>query len=143
MSRPGAKRDHDKFCRTEDWLLVRDSQGQPVRHHVTYELPLADGRVLRTRISRPVDNTTYGAETWSSILGSQQLDVTEDAFWDCVRDGVKPPRPSETVVVPAKALPADLVYNLLTRLHMSEADVALLTKQEAIDRMAEFWSAQD
>ena len=109
-------------------------------HHVTYELPLADGRMLRTRISRPVNTETYGPMLWAAVLGPKQLDGTEDAFWDCVRNGVKPPRPSRSVVVPAKALPADLVHQLLTKLHMTEAEVAALTREEAIERMAEFWS---
>lgn len=140
MSRPGSRREHKKFCDSEGWDLVRDSHGQPVRHHITYELPLADGRILRTRISHPANNTTYGPALWSAILGVAQLDVTEDQFWDCVERGIKPPRPGGLPEVPAQALPAELVYQLLHKLKLSEMEVASLTRQEALDLMVEYWS---
>lgn len=59
--------------------------------HVTYELTLHDGRILRTRISHPVDRTTYGAGMWSHIL-RDQLDVSEGEFRDCVLEGRVPAR---------------------------------------------------
>src|SRR4051794_41203434 len=52
--------DHQRFCAVEGWVQVRNARGKPVRHHETYELSLFDGRILRTRISRPVNRTTYG-----------------------------------------------------------------------------------
>ena len=56
MSWPQSTRqDHEKFCGAEGWGLVRDARGRTGTHHVTYELGLPDGRVLRTRISHPVD----------------------------------------------------------------------------------------
>jgi hypothetical protein len=67
-----------------------------------------------------------------------QLDVDEEAFWECVRNGVKPDRGAPEA--PAEALPADLVHLLVTRLHLSSAEVALMTRDEAIARMREFWS---
>ena len=36
-----------------------DALGGAVRHQVTYKLPLPDGRILRTRVSRPVRKETY------------------------------------------------------------------------------------
>lgn len=56
---PATRKDHESFCRTEAWELVRDAQGRSTSHHVTYKLPLHDGRILRTRTSRPV--TSKGA----------------------------------------------------------------------------------
>jgi hypothetical protein len=108
-----------------------------VRHHVTYELHLHDGRILRTRISHPPDRTTYGKSLWSHVL-RDQLDVTEAELWACVHDKVKPDRGKPTV--PAEALPADLVHLLITRLDLSEAEVATMTRAEAIARMQEHWS---
>lgn len=58
---------------------------------MTYELTLHDGRVLRTRISHPVDRTVYGAAMWAHIL-RDQLDVEEAEFWACVLDGTLPDR---------------------------------------------------
>ena len=91
-SRPQPTRaDHERFVLSEGWRKV------PSTHHETYELDLPDGRVLRTRISRPPNRTTYGARMWAHIL-RDQLDVTAEEFWACVRDGVVPDRTPDDVV---------------------------------------------
>jgi len=127
---------HEPFCTTEGWQQVRNARGQAVSHHVTYELQLHDGRILRTRISHPVNRETYGPSMWSHIL-QEQLDVDQATFWACVQDGKKPDR--GTHEPPPQALPADLVHLLLTQVHLSEADVAAMSKEEAIARMQRYW----
>ena len=129
---------HDAFCRAEGWSLVRDAPGQSVAHHVTYEFQLYDGRILRTRVSHPVNRATYGERLWSHIL-RDQLDVDEAVFWACVRDGTKPDRGEPEP--PPEALPADLVHMLITRVRLSEAEVAVMSKEEAIARIQQYWSA--
>lgn len=105
--------------------------------HVTCELHLHDGRILRTRISHPVNRDTYGPRIWAHIL-RDQLDVDQAAFWTCVQDGIKPSRGIPEL--PAGALPADLVHLLLTRVRLSEAEVAAMTKDQAIARMQQYWA---
>lgn len=123
--------DHDRFCRTEGWISVRSGA------HVTYELGLPDGRVLRTRLS---SRDGYGADLWRHIL-RDQLEVDEPAFWSCVDEAEKPdrgvakPRPD--------ALPVDLVHLLLTRLGLPEKDVAGMTRKEAIARIDAYWEQAD
>ena len=116
---------------------MRDARGRTGTHHVTYELGLVDGRVLHTRISNPVDRSDYGPGIWKHIL-RDQLEVDEPTFWSCVRDGVKPvrgtPRPS------ADALPADLVYMLISRVGLGEAEVAGMSRDEAIARLQRYWT---
>jgi hypothetical protein len=130
--------DHRTFCETEGWELVRNAKGKTSGHHaLTYELRLYDGRILRTRISHPPDRSTYGANIWSHIL-RDQLGVDEKTFWACVRSGVKPNRGEPEA--PPEALPAELAHLLVTRLRMSNAEVALLSRDEAIARMQEFWA---
>jgi hypothetical protein len=128
---------HEAFCATEGWQLVRDARGQAVTYHVTYELQLHDGRILRTRISHPVNRETYGPRMWSHIL-RDQLDVDQPTFWACVQDGKKPDR--GVPEPPPEALPADLVHLLLTQVHLSEAGVAAMSKEEAIARMQQYWT---
>jgi hypothetical protein len=140
VSRPGSRRDHQKFCDTEGWQAVRNARGQGVGHHITYELALLDGQILRTRISRPANTERYGPALWAAILGPQQFDVTEDEFWLCVDKGVTPHRPGEVAALPREALPADLVYQLLHKVKLTEPEVAALTRQQAIDLMTEYWS---
>jgi hypothetical protein len=132
------RQDHEKFCAVEGWTPVRDARGRTGTHHVTYELHLPDGRVLRTRISHPPDRTTYGSSQWSHIL-RDQLQVSEEEFWACVRDGIKPGR--GVPEARPEALPADLVHLLLTRVGLAESEVAAMTKAEAVERLNRYWSS--
>lgn len=139
MSGPASRREHKQFCDIEGWDTVLNARGKKVRHHITYELALSDGRVLRTRISRPANKETYGPSLWKGIL-RDQLDVTEGAFWDCVERRVLPPRPGSDAPPSAAGLPASLVHQLKTTLGLSDADVARLSRDEAVTRMSEYWS---
>ena len=139
MTWPAPRRaDHEKFCQAEGWQPVRDARGRTGTHHVTYELELHDGRILRTRISHPVDRSSYGQRIWSHIL-RDQLCVDQETFWACVRDSFKPNRGAPES--PPGALPADLVNLLLRRVGLSEAEVATMTKAEAIARMQHYWAS--
>jgi hypothetical protein len=131
------RQDHEVFCKNEGWQPVRDAHGTTGTHHVTYELHLHDRRILRTRISHPVSRDTYGAQIWIHIL-RDQLDVDQSTFWACVQDGVTPDRGAPQP--PAEALPAELVHLLLTRAHLSEAEIGAMSKDEAIARMQQFWA---
>jgi hypothetical protein len=138
VSRPQPDRErHDRFCVVEGWERVRDARGRTGTHHVTYELTLHDGRILRTRISHPVDRTVYGAALWSHIL-RDQLVVTESEFWDCVIDGKLPDRGAPST--PKESLPADLVYLLIHRVGLSEETVSELTKEDAVARLQRYWT---
>lgn len=128
---------HERFCQVEEWARVRDSRGRTGTHHVTYELALHDGRVLRTRVSHPVDRTTYGPSIWSHIL-RDQLVVTEEEFWQCAKQNVKPNRGEPEI--PAEALPAELVHLLLSRVGLAEREVAAMTRDEAVARLNEYWA---
>ncbi|WP_405767880.1 cytotoxic translational repressor of toxin-antitoxin stability system [Streptomyces sp. NBC_01538] len=138
MSRPQPDRErHERFCVVEDWERVRDARGRTGTRHVTYESTLHDGRILRTRISHPVDRTVYGAALWSHIL-RDQLDVTENEFWACVLDAKLPDRGVPTA--PKESLPADLVYLLIHRVGLSEGAVAELTREDAVARLQRHWT---
>lgn len=136
VSKPPAvtREHHDQFCETERWQLVRGATGRPVKHHRTYELPLWDGRILRTRISQPIDKSTYAPSMWSHILRTQ-LDVTAKEFWACVNDGVIPDRGGPAVATVREALPLHLVRSL-TALGVPEDEVLSLTPREAAELLA-------
>lgn len=138
MSYPAPTRaDHQKFCEQEGWIRVRTAKGKAGTHHITYELTLPDGRVLRTRISHPPDRSTYGVRMWGHML-RDQLDVTEQEFWQCVRDGSKPDRGEPPQQ--GSGVPAALVYQLVVKFRVSEAEVAQMTTQQALARLHELWS---
>jgi hypothetical protein len=137
VSRPQpTRKDHDTFCRVEQWRQVRDARGRTGTHHVTYELDLPDGRTLRTRISHPADRTDYGPSLWRHVL-RDQLQVDEDVFWRCVQDGIKPDR--GTPAPRAEALPAELVHLLISRVGLPESGVAAMTKAAAAARLQRYW----
>jgi hypothetical protein len=75
---------------------------------------------------------------WAHIL-RDQLGVPEESFWACVRNGVKPDRGARAI--PAHALPADLVHLLINRVGIGEAEVAALSKDEAVARLQGFWAS--
>jgi hypothetical protein len=64
--------------------------------------------------------------------------VDQADFWACVQDGVSPDRGAPQP--PTEALPAELVHLLLTRAHLSEGEIAAMSKDEAIARMQQFWT---
>ncbi|GAA3929414.1 cytotoxic translational repressor of toxin-antitoxin stability system [Microbacterium soli] len=134
------REDHDDFCLHEEWALVRGAHGQPVRHHRTYELPLWDGRILRTRISRPIDRTGYAASMWSHIL-REQLEVSADAFWFCVRKHIRPERGEPKPTPPRKSVPLHLVREL-SRLGIPETEILELDAAEAAQRHAQLLAGQ-
>lgn len=134
-----SRRDHDRFCKTEGWDEIRNARGGKVGHHITYELRLPDGPILRTRVSRPADNTAYGPAMWKHIL-TDQLDVTEAEFWACVRDKQLPDRGATAHEPPAKALPASLVHQLIHVAGIPENEVASMSLECAIEVMAAHWS---
>lgn len=129
--------DHDAFCRLEGWTPVRDALGRTGTHHITYELRLPDGRVLRTRISHPPNRQTYGPRLWAHIL-RDQLQVDESTFWAAVRDNKCPARAS--VQETAEAVPAEVAALLVNRVGLSRKDIAGLTRDEAIRRLNQFWT---
>jgi hypothetical protein len=122
------RRDHEQFCLNESWDRVRDARGRSGTHHVTYELALADGRVLRTRVSHPVARSGYGQSLWAHIL-RDQFQVSEDEFWACAKNGVKAgrgiPQP------PLEALPAEVVHLLINRVSLGEDEVRAMSRDEA------------
>ncbi|WP_107653299.1 cytotoxic translational repressor of toxin-antitoxin stability system [Nocardia suismassiliense] len=128
---------HEQFCKVEGWARVRDARGRTGTHHVTYEFGLLDGRILRTRISHPVNRTTYGATLWAHIL-RDQLAVDEESFWQCVLDGTLPERGIPEV--PRESLPADLVHLLISRAGLTDSEIAAMTKAEAVACLQRFWT---
>lgn len=138
MSGPASRRQHVRFCQVEGWQEVRNARGKPVRHHLTYELGTPSGDILRTRISRPANAETYGPRLWSAI-STEQLHVTEDEFWECVNNSVRPAREATTQARDT-ALPAALAYQLVHTLGLSEHQVAALSRDDAIGLMQAHWS---
>ena len=129
--------DHERFCRVEGWTRARDAQGKTGTHHITYELALPDGRILRHTHLAPPSRVAYGRGIWAHAL-RDQLDVDDATFRACVRDAKRPSRGARPA--PAEALPAELVALLTRRVGLAEHEVAAMTKEEAVARLNQYWS---
>lgn len=130
--------EHDDFCVAERWQLVRGATGKPVAHHRTYKLAIPDGRILRTRVSRPIDSTQYARSMWTHIL-REQLSVTQEEFWDCVNDGVLPDRSIATEERPG--LPYYLAVEVKRTLNLGDDEVAELSEADAKRLIREHWAS--
>ena len=137
--RVASRREHQRFCEIEGWTEVRNARGKPTQHHITYELQLGDGRILRTRISRPANTNTYGKSLWAHIL-DDQLHITDEEFWECVDNRNPPDRAPETRRPDVVVLPASLAYQLVHTLRLTNEQIAELTLEEAVQRMADYWA---
>jgi len=136
-ARTATRLDHEAFCVHEGWQKRRDARGRTGTHHVGYELALPDGRVLRTRISQPVDRSDYGPSLFAHIL-RDQLEVTEQVFWACAEESTLPDRGGQTPS--AAALPAEMVYLLIHRVGVPEREVATLDLESAVARLNRYWT---
>jgi hypothetical protein len=130
------RKDHEAFCTADGWKLQQNARGATGDHFI-YELDLPDGRILRTRISHPVNRSGYGADMWAHIL-RDQLDVDAAVFWACVRGEALPKRGNPEP--PAEALPAEVAYLLRERVRLSDSEIAALTRDEAIARLQRYWA---
>jgi hypothetical protein len=131
------RKDHQQFCLNEGWTQVRNARGKG-GHHVTFELALPDGRILRTRISLPPNRQTYGPSMWVHIL-RDQLFVGDDEFWACVRQKKVPQRGRSEPTTPP--IPAGVVAQLLSH-GVEESEVRLMSRAEAIERLNLIWSQE-
>lgn len=93
--------------------------------------------LLLTERGRPVDRTDYGPSIWSHIL-RDQLEVSTEEFWSCVEDRVRPTRGQPPP--PAETIPAGVVKVLTAEAHIPETVVRAMTKAEAVQRLAEFYT---
>jgi hypothetical protein len=131
------RKDHQNYCLNEGWTRVRNTRGKG-GHHVTFELTLPDGRVLRTRISHPPNRQTYGPSMWAHIL-RDQLHVSEEEFWACVREKRVPQRGRVEPNTPS--IPAGVVAQLLSH-GVEESEVRVMSRAEAIERLNLIWSQE-
>lgn len=134
---PATRVNHEKFCVTEGWQERKRADGRRGSHHVNYELPLTDGRVLLTRISHPVDRSDYGPSIWKHIL-RDQLEVTHEEFWACVRQGILPQRGEPIAEI--DSIPLWALRILRDEVHMSERDLKKLSAAEAAQAVADFYA---
>lgn len=115
--------EHDGW--DEEPNLVRGRRR--TRDHRRYRKVLADGRVLRTKVSHATRDE-IGRSLFTHIL-HDQLEVTEERFWAVIAGTAtlddEPSAPSTPTV------PGWLVLRLIMTAGRSESEVAAMTPDEA------------
>ncbi len=118
-----------KFCKDDRWDEVTTPRGK-TGDHFRFEKTLADGSILRTKVSH--GQGTYGADLFKHIL-RDQLQVTAEQFWTAVDKGIAPRRPGEQPSVgPQARLPYHLVANLVRKAGYDIGAVRGMTAEQAV-----------
>ena len=139
--RAPTRADHQQFCDNEGWSPALNARAQSVGHHLTLTLELADGRILRTRISRPVNRTNYAPSMFKHII-RDQLECTVDDFFACVDHATLPPRP-QLAATPKTALPLYVAQQLREVVGVPHSTIATLGLAEALELLAKFYVEQE
>ena len=130
------RKDHQNFCLNEGWRLVRNARGKS-GHHVTFELTLPDGQVLRTRISHPPKRQTYGLSMWAHICATSCWSAKTSSGPASKKE--VPQRSRGKSAMPS--IPAGVVAQLLSH-GVEESEVRLMSRVEAIERLNLIWSQE-
>lgn len=123
-----------RFCTVDQWDPPRQTK------HAVYTKVLADGTALMTAASRGKDRETIGQGLFHFIL-RVELQVSEAEFWRAIRTGEPATRPAHPAPAPVPPKPdAGLVFQLRTHLRLTDAQIAPLSKAEALELLREFHS---
>jgi hypothetical protein len=136
---PPTYAEHKRFCLIDKWTPVKGARGK-TPDHFYFNKTLRNGDVLRTKVSHRTGE--YGPGLWQKICKHQLRLTKEQQFFDALRTKrpVKRPEDEEPDPPQQSRLPYDLFKNLVEKLGIDEATAAELTLEEAVAKMAEYWS---
>lgn len=127
--------DLEEFLKADGWAEV--THGGSRQRYIFFEKVLAGDRLLRTHISHD-RGKTMSAGVFSQIL-KEQLEVSRQEFWETIRNGEPVSRPVETDEIEVFEHPAWVVNVLVGEMHMSAADLAELSTEDAERLVHEHW----
>ncbi len=132
--------DIETFVNADGWREVpRGERGGSSSDHIFYDKALPDGRLLQTHISHS-RKKTVSAGRFGAIL-RDQLEVSKDEFWECVRTGKPVDRPVPLDEIPTHQHPAWDVNVLVNDLHLTADQVMALSPEEAQERVYQHWAS--
>ena len=129
--------DLRRFCEIDGWEELQRVRGGAGDHR-RYRKVLADGTILRTRVSHgrgEIGDPGLWARIWREQLGLER----EDVFWQTVRYGRPVDRGDKPVSPPSgPSIPAWVVTGLLRAGH-TESEIRVLGADEARRLLEELW----
>lgn len=125
--------DIRRFCEIDGWEPTHAERGRNRRDHDRYVKTLPDGRVLRTKASHGRDE--IGDKGLVKHILRDQLEVTEEQFWDAVDNGRAPQRGGDqhaTSQTTDPSLPGWLAVNLSALVGLSDDEIFALVEEQAM-----------
>lgn len=128
----------EEFLDADGWRRLEGGErGGKRSRHVFYEKTLDNGRVLQTHISHS-SSKAMSPGRFSSIL-HHQLEVSQEEFWACIRSKTPVNRPV-ALDTPPVAHEAWVIDVLVRELHLTAAEIASLSPEEAQRRVHDHWA---
>ena len=136
---PPRPRDIRRFCEIDGWQqtsTVRRRDGD----HFRFSKQLADGRILRTKVSHGNDEIGDPG-LWKHIWHEQLALDDERQFWDALKSGSPVDRtPARATRPTGPSLPASLAGPLSKVFKLSPAELSGLTEEQAALLLAKLYS---
>lgn len=127
------------FVAADAWreISVRERSGSR-RRHIFYEKVLEDGRVLQTHVSHS-SQKSMSPGRFSSLLRNE-LEVSKDGFWECIRTGEPVDRPVRLYEPEVVEHDAWVVAVLAGELHLPPDEIQRLSRKEAEGLVYKHWA---
>jgi len=120
----------EQFCKSDGWNPLAPTDHQPYVKIIS--CPGQQPRTLHTQVSHNRGHSP-SPDIWRFMLRTQ-LEVTEAQFWDVVRGGQPATRQCPPAIPAKTRIPATILYQL-REYHVSEDEMRVMTKQDALDRL--------
>lgn len=128
--------DLHRFCEIDGWEEITSGRRNP--DHARYRKVLANGEVLRTRVSHgrgAIEDPSLWRHIWRDQLGLE----SEEEFWE-VLSSRTPVERSAAQGPQGPSKPAWLENQLIYTAGIPESEVAAMSEEEAFARWNEFCS---
>ena len=123
-----------QFCRRLGYRETRTS-------HFHYITVLPDRSISGTMVSMGVDGEEVPSQMWAMVWRHQLRLASEDEFWKGLR-GEPVEYAASVIEEPSQPLPGYLLRFLRGTLHLPQAEIAALTRQQAQRLLDDYYARE-